>query len=106
MPYEVESSIDRPPERACLSAKYARKMYPEPSTIVSRTTREVYSGCRRLHGSCTVPPKRGADLRKAIIVVVALVIAFGIWAAKSYNDLVKLDQAVKSQWAQVENAYQ
>jgi len=40
--------------------------------------------------------------------VVALVIAvvLGIALAGSYNGLVRLDQAVQAQWAQVENVYQ
>jgi len=38
------------------------------------------------------------------IILVALVVASNI--AGSYNRLVTLDQAVQSQWAQVENAYQ
>jgi LemA protein len=38
-----------------------------------------------------------------IVVVVLLVAVFGVGA---YNSLVKLDQAVQSQWAQVENVYQ
>jgi len=39
-----------------------------------------------------------------VIVVLAIIIALG--AAGTYNSLNKLDQAVKSQWAQVENVYQ
>jgi LemA protein len=38
-----------------------------------------------------------------IVLVVLFVAVFGIGA---YNSLVKLDQAVQSQWAQVENVYQ
>jgi len=38
-----------------------------------------------------------------IVVLVLFVAVFGIGA---YNSLVKLDQAVQSQWAQVENVYQ
>jgi LemA protein len=45
-------------------------------------------------------------LRKSTIIVIAIVVALGVWGAKSYNDLVKLDQSVQAQWAQVENAYQ
>jgi LemA protein len=45
-------------------------------------------------------------LRKTTIVIVVGVILLAVWGAKSYNSLVKLDQAVNAQWAQVENAYQ
>jgi len=38
-----------------------------------------------------------------IVVLVLLVAVFGV---STYNSLVKLDQAVQSQWAQVENVYQ
>jgi LemA protein len=38
------------------------------------------------------------------LVVLALIVVFGI--AGTYNRLVTLDQAVQSQWAQVETAYQ
>ncbi len=40
----------------------------------------------------------------AVVVAVALVI--GVAVAGSYNSLVKLDEAVKSAWGQVENVYQ
>jgi LemA protein len=39
------------------------------------------------------------------ILVIAVIIA-GVSAIGTYNSLNKLDQAVKSQWAQVENQYQ
>jgi LemA protein len=41
-----------------------------------------------------------------VIFVIAAFVAFGGWAASSYNRLIQLDQSVQSQWAQVENAYQ
>jgi LemA protein len=37
---------------------------------------------------------------------VAAAAAAVLWVAGSFNSLVRLDQGVKSQWAQVENAYQ
>lgn len=37
---------------------------------------------------------------------VALVIIIGLWTAGIYNHLVSLQQAMNSQWAQVENVYQ
>lgn len=39
------------------------------------------------------------------LVIAALVIG-GLWLSGSYNSLVRLDQAVQAQWAQVENVYQ
>jgi len=39
------------------------------------------------------------------VVVIALLI-LGTWGVGLYNSLVSLDQKVRSQWAQVENAYQ
>jgi LemA protein len=39
-------------------------------------------------------------------VVALLVVGCGGFAASTYNSLVGLDQAVKAQWAQVENVYQ
>ena len=40
-----------------------------------------------------------------IIVLLAIVLPVGC-GASTYNKLVSLDQAVQSQWAQVENVYQ
>jgi len=47
---------------------------------------------------------RQSTLILGILVLVLLVIGGSV--AGSYNHLVTLDQAVQSQWAQVENAYQ
>src|SRR5499433_1610923 len=38
--------------------------------------------------------------------VLAILVIFGFSIAGSYNSLVTLDQAVQSQWSQVENVYQ
>jgi len=38
--------------------------------------------------------------------IILIVIIFGTTIAGTYNSLVTLDQAVQSQWAQVENVYQ
>src|SRR5262244_4620381 len=38
--------------------------------------------------------------------VLAILVIFGFSIAGSYNSLVSLDQAVQSQWGQVENVYQ
>jgi len=51
------------------------------------------------------PKKRFGFLGGLGILVVLLVIVV-LWGAGVYNGLNKLDQSVRSQWAQVENAYQ
>ena len=48
--------------------------------------------------------KRG--LLGCVVVAVAVVLLLGLAVAGSYNNLVKLDEAVKSAWGQVENVYQ
>jgi LemA protein len=41
-----------------------------------------------------------------LVLIVGGLLALGAGAASSYNGLVRLDQSVQGQWAQVENAYQ
>ena len=41
-----------------------------------------------------------------VVVVVAAIVVVGLAVAGSYNNLVKLEEAVKSAWGQVENVYQ
>ncbi len=41
-----------------------------------------------------------------LVVLVLAVLIVGLYTAGVYNSLVKLDQSVQSQWAQVENQYQ
>lgn len=41
-----------------------------------------------------------------VAVIVVLVVAVGIWASKSYNNFVTLDQDVQQSWSQVEVQYQ
>lgn len=41
-----------------------------------------------------------------VAVLLVICLAGGIYVAGTYNKLVALDQAVQSQWAQVENVYQ
>src|SRR5689334_3156448 len=49
----------------------------------------------------------GAKIALGIIgVIVLIVLIFGASIAGTYNTLVQLDQAVQSQWAQVQNVYQ
>ena len=38
--------------------------------------------------------------------VLVLALILGMWGIGSYNTLVKLDQEVQGQWAQVESSYQ
>jgi LemA protein len=42
----------------------------------------------------------------ALIVLVALVVGIGAWAVGINNQLVRLEQGVNQQWAQVQNGYQ
>jgi LemA protein len=41
-----------------------------------------------------------------LIIIAAIVVLLGLWIGGTYNSLVGLDQAVQSQWGQVENVYQ
>jgi LemA protein len=46
-------------------------------------------------------------MAKTVVVAIAvLAVVLGFSCASSYNRLVRLDQAVQAQWAQVENVYQ
>lgn len=45
-------------------------------------------------------------MKKGLLIVLAIVVLLGIWAYSSYNGLVKLNESVNSQWAQVETQYQ
>ena len=40
------------------------------------------------------------------LVVLGILLLTGVYAASTYNALIRLDQRVQSPWAQVENAYQ
>jgi len=42
----------------------------------------------------------------ALAIAVGVIVLFFGWGAATYNKLVRLDQGVQSQWAQVENSYQ
>jgi LemA protein len=57
-------------------------------------------------GATVQAPKRRIGVLGVLGIVVILLIAAGLWVAGGYNTLNKLDQSVKSQWAQVENVYQ
>ncbi len=43
---------------------------------------------------------------KGLIIVLVIIALIVIWGVGAYNKLVKADEAVQSQWAQVENVYQ
>jgi LemA protein len=45
-------------------------------------------------------------MSRVLLGFVVLAAIFGFWGVSSYNKLVRLDQAVQSQWSQVENVYQ
>lgn len=51
-------------------------------------------------------PKKKLGLLGCLGIVVVIVIIVALGAAGTYNTLNRLDQAVKGQWAQVENQYQ
>jgi LemA protein len=57
--------------------------------------------------AAATPPRRklGWGLGCLAVVIIGLLI-LGTWGVGIYNSLVSLDQKVRSQWAQVENAYQ
>ena len=45
-------------------------------------------------------------MKKVLIGVVAVIFVLGLWLGGIYNGLVKKDQEVSAQWAQVETQYQ
>ena len=45
-------------------------------------------------------------MKKALIGIIAVVFVVGLWVSGIYNGLVKKDQEVANQWAQVETQYQ
>ena len=51
-------------------------------------------------------PKKRFGFVGGLAILVVLVVILVLWGAGVYNGLNKLDQSVRSQWAQVENAYQ
>ena len=51
------------------------------------------------------PKKRLFGLGCLAVVIIG-VLLLGTWGVGQYNSLVRLDQNVRSQWAQVENVYQ
>ena len=54
-----------------------------------------------------IPVQKKANIGGLIaLVAVVLVVLSGISSIGTYNTLVRLDQGVQAQWAQVENAYQ
>ena len=45
-------------------------------------------------------------MKKALLIVVGVLVAVGVMFAGSYNELVQLEENVSSAWAQVESVYQ
>lgn len=45
-------------------------------------------------------------MKKNLIIILAVVAVFAIWAVSTYNSLVGEQQKVEEAWAQVENVYQ
>ncbi|MBQ3857111.1 MAG: LemA family protein [Prevotella sp.] len=45
-------------------------------------------------------------MKKTLIIILAVVAVFAIWAVSTYNSLVGEQQKVEEAWAQVENVYQ
>ncbi len=45
-------------------------------------------------------------MKKSTIIIIALVAIVAIWGVSGYNGLVKLDENVNNQWANVETQYQ
>ena len=56
--------------------------------------------------SAGAPQKRWGFGLGCLGVIVLAIVILGAWSVGQYNTLVKLDQQVRSQWAQVENVYQ
>ncbi|MHB8055663.1 MAG: LemA family protein [Candidatus Aminicenantales bacterium] len=51
-------------------------------------------------------PKKRLGLLGGLGILIVIVVILALWGIGAYNGLNKLDQTVRSQWAQVENAYQ
>jgi LemA protein len=45
-------------------------------------------------------------MKKTTVGLLVVVVLLGAWVASGYNRLVRMDQAVQGQWAEVENVYQ
>lgn len=45
-------------------------------------------------------------MKKTLIIILAVIAVFAIWAVSTYNSLVGEQQKVEEAWAQVENVYQ
>lgn len=45
-------------------------------------------------------------MKKTLLLIIGVVFFVGLWAGGIYNGLVRKDQEVKNQWAQVETQYQ
>jgi len=45
-------------------------------------------------------------MKKIWLIILAVVVLLGLWMVGKFNSLVRLDQATKTAWSQVENVYQ
>lgn len=45
-------------------------------------------------------------MKKSLLIVLGVVVLIVLWTAGTYNNLVRQNQAVEAQWAQVETQYQ
>lgn len=45
-------------------------------------------------------------MKKALLIVLAVVVVLGLWAGSSYNRVVNLQEGVNASWGQVENVLQ
>lgn len=45
-------------------------------------------------------------MKKTLLIILVLVVIAGMFVVGKYNNIVKLDESVKTAWSQVENVYQ
>lgn len=55
--------------------------------------------------SSSAPVRQGGS-SKTLWVILGVVVVLGLWAITSYNSLVRANEAVTTQWSQVESQYQ
>ncbi|MBO7255806.1 MAG: LemA family protein, partial [Bacteroidales bacterium] len=45
-------------------------------------------------------------MKKNTIILIAAIVAVGLWLMSAYNSMVTAEEGVESAWSQVENVYQ
>ncbi len=45
-------------------------------------------------------------MKKVLLIILGVIVVVGFWLVSARNNLVTLEEGVKSQWSQVENVYQ